>query len=454
MVREFNFYKRSLVFLLVFSMLFSLNFASSMIFDNCMLEDSMNGGTKDSCNIAGCLWASNDVGDVNNDIYDPYCGIGHCCFPNNCMQFDGNATACDEGVSILDNILNCTWDPLMPVWYPDGTQSVGGCMMDWMSSGEDSGGVEEGCWQHDGDRSSCGAQGSSCKWSANDKNQEPWCWIKSLNDAQNKNSDAVSDDIGCCETSGCWMYDGNQSNCESAFEGNCNYDSNIGLCNTKWCEEILTEDNCTYSQQNLMMPCEWNISTNLCEGMGGGGFDFYEDADSCFNAGGWYDQNGDCMMPSGDDFGEGSGGFMFAGDAHCWFADNQPNVCGNISGCAYCVAGPGEYGILNFTNNICYNKTIGLCEGHDAYDTGVYDNANNSANLICTDIEVKSACNYGPLPNCKWVNSSVDIGAYCIAGTSSDKKASPPVQYCEDPLAKNNYTLCMQLSEQYMMPCI
>jgi hypothetical protein len=154
-------------------------------------------------------------------------------------------------------------------------------------------------------------------------------------------------------------------------------------------------------------------------------------------------------MPTG---GSGGGpGFMFAGEAHCWFADNKPEVCGNISGCAYCVAGSGPKGILNATS-ICYNKQAGFCEGHNAME-GSYPDANNSANLACSDIRIRSACNFGPLSMCSWTNSSAMVGAYCQVGASTGQKSAPPAQYCEDPVAKNNYMICMQLANDFMMPC-
>ncbi len=418
-------------------------------FDDCW---SNIGATEESClAIDGCKWDTSDS--------DPWCDsdIG-CCTNIGCWDYDGtNETTCLEN----NGAMNCTWDPYFTMWYPNGTQSstVGGCMMDW-SEGGDWGGVQEGCWQYEGDKASCNAQGATCRWTANDQNQEPWCGIKNLADAQNKNPSATTTDIGCCETSGCWIHDNNETNCIGAFQGNCYYTNNSyggGWCMTKTCEEIITEANCTYAQQNLMMPCSWDnpgeAGTCSSGAYGSGGFGFYNDTDSCMSSGGWYNSTGDCVMPSGDNFGSGSGGFMFAGDAHCWFADNQPSVCGNITGCAYCVVGSGPNGIDNSSStNICYNNMAGFCEGH-VLGGPIYSNANNTANLACTDINIKSACNYGPLPNCKWTNSSVVIGPYCEAGAKSEKKSAPPAQYCEDPIAKNNYTLCMQLANEFMMPC-
>ncbi|HIG94741.1 MAG TPA: hypothetical protein HA283_05420 [Nanoarchaeota archaeon] len=456
-------YFSTTIFLLV--ILFCAVTNVSALFTDCWGQSSGNGGTRNSCNALGCVWASDNSSEVALNItnfYDPFCNIDeHCCMPNECWQFDGNQSGCTSGESSLSGVfLNCSWDPFMTYWYPNGTQAPpGGCMNDWASGGE-WGGITEGCWKYDGDKASCSAQGSGCKWTANDQNQDPWCWIKSLTDAQGENPSATTTDIGCCETSGCWINDGNQTACQSSFQGNCWYDTFGGWCNTKWCGEITTEANCTYAQQNLFMPCNWTGSA--CNELGSSGFDFYSnDSDSCFSAGGWYNATGDCVMPDGG-IGGGAGGFLFGNEAHCWFADNKADVCGNITGCIYCVAGNGIDGVDNNTaTNICSRKQAGFCEGHATEDSGIpYDNldgynslVDNSANLNCSHIKVKSACTYGPLPNCKWTNSSTIVGAYCEAGASSEKKSAPPVQYCEDPLSKNNYTLCMQLADTYMMPC-
>ncbi|PIZ51916.1 hypothetical protein COY27_01975 [Candidatus Woesearchaeota archaeon CG_4_10_14_0_2_um_filter_33_13] len=419
-------------------------------FANCWAYSNTDNATCVTSGGENCIWRTTAEDPFCDSQYNP----NGCCMDKGCWLYAGT----DSSTCLAnDGTMNCTWDPYMAMWYPNGTQGdMGGCVMDWMSSDGDWGGVAEGCWQYEGDKASCNAQGATCRWTANDQNQEPWCIIKTLTDAQKKNPAATTTDIGCCEQTGCWMHDNNESNCLAAFQGNCFYTNNSyggGWCNTKSCNEITTEANCTYAKQNLMMPCNWNV--DHCEDFGGngmGGFAFYNDSDSCLNKGGWYNSTGSCVMPDGGISG-GSGGFMFAGEAHCWFADNNPSVCGNLTGCAYCVAGDGATGIDNSSNdNICKDKEIGLCEGHALGDP-TYSNANNSANLACTDIQIKSACNYGPLPNCKWTNSSTTIGAFCEAGAKSEKKSAPPAQYCEDPMAKNNYTICMQLVEEFMMPC-
>jgi len=414
-----------------------------------------------SADFAGCWSASNTTNAIcaagNNCVWstpasDPWCDStwnpNGCCMEKGCWQYGTDNSTC----STNDGTLSCNWDPSMTMWYPNGTQSApGGCMEDWTNSNQTWGGFTEGCWQYDGNKASCGAQGSGCKWTANDQNQDPWCPIKSLSEAQKKNSGATSLDIGCCQTSGCWNYDSNETSCtaSSTFQGSCYYTNNTyggGWCSPKPASE-LNEVQCNLSKQTLFMPYNWN-GTSCVDG----GFTSFTDSDSCFSAGGWYNSTGDCVMPTsgvGD-----TGAFMFSEGAHCWFADNQPNVCGNVTGCAYCVAGSGDFGVdNNSVSNICSRKQAGFCEGHNTGEGDIYGNANNSANLVCTNIQVKSACNYGPLQNCKWTNSSSTIGAYCQAGSSSEKKSAPPAQFCEDAVAKNNYTICMQLAKDFMMPC-
>ena len=259
--------------MLLFSLvlfIFMISFVSAD-FEGCW---SSTGATEESClAVSGCQWDTSDS--------DPWCDsdIG-CCTEVGCMDYDGtNQTACETN----NGAMNCTWDPYFVMIFPNRTQSApGGCMGDFASGG-DWGGMSEGCWQYEGDQSSCNAQSSSCRWVANGQNQDPWCPIKTLSDAQNRNTDATTTDIGCCETSGCWIHDNNETNCQGAFQENCYYTNNTyggGWCQTKSCNEITTEANCTYAQQNLMQPCNWD---GVCTSgsYGTGGFGFYNDTDSC-----------------------------------------------------------------------------------------------------------------------------------------------------------------------------
>ena len=200
----------------------------------------------------GCVWRT--------QANDPWCmNSAGCCIDLNCGMYGGNQAACTNS----SDTLNCTWDSWMTYYYPNGTQGQGGCYQEWVSGGggSDWGGFAEGCWQYDGDQASCNAQsGGTCKWTANNQNQNPWCMIKTLTDAQYENPSATSVDVGCCETNGCWSLDGNETSCNSAFQGNCFYTNDSfgssGWCNTKSCSQIATQGNCTYAKQSLMMPIE------------------------------------------------------------------------------------------------------------------------------------------------------------------------------------------------------
>jgi len=440
------------IYIFVLSLIFILLNLVNFSAEDCWTYSETNSS---ACINSGfdCVWRT--------QAEDSWClNSAGCCKDKGCWLYAGtNESACIE--DYYNYGTSCMWDMWMNNYFPNNTLAPsGGCVMNWTSNNVSWGGVSStGCWNYDGNKATCAAQGGgTCKWSANNQNQDPWCYIKTLVDAQNKNPSATTDDIGCCQNIGCWNYDNNETACKVALQGSCSYTNNSvggGWCNTKTCSEIIGEENCTYVKQSLMMPCNWTGTACSGEIYGTGGFGFYNDSDSCFSAGGWYNSTGDCVMPTGDFVG-GGGGFMFAGDVHCWFADNQPRVCGNITGCAYCVTGDGDYGITNASaENICYNKQIGFCEGHDKGDVNTsYINANNSANLACADIQLKTACNYGPLPNCKWNSSANITGPYCEAGASSEKKSAPPAQYCEDPIAKNNYTVCIQLANDFMMPCI
>ena len=361
--------------------------------------------------------------------------------------------------------LNCTWDPYQTQTYPNGTTVQGSCYDDWTDDSSGWGGMSSGCWQHDAYEETCtnAANSAKCEWEPNDINQNPYCHIKSLADAQDMNSDATAADIGCCDMKGCWSYDGNETLCNVnvAFEGLCHWVNTSddswcpdpqGCCYTKWCGEIYDEGNCTKAKTDLFMACTWD--TDTCVEDSGGGYATYNDTDSCMSQGGWWNSDGECVMPTDDG---GGGGFMFGGDAHCWFADNKPEVCGNITGCVYCDDADSE------TNNItsaCFRNPLGFCQGHEP----VYTNNNGTDqadvtgiafdNLNCSHIQIKSACTYGPLPNCRWTNSTAILGAFCDAGKDTTQKTAPPVPYCEHPDSKNNESMCSDLSSKYMMPCL
>ncbi len=458
--------------ILIISMLICVGFVSAWV--DCWQYGPMSvGGSVDACNTSGSCVVTSSTGSVDgysgSVVLDPMCGMStYCCLQKQCWQWD----ATDQSIcETNDGTLNCTWNDFpMTMYLPNGSfiEVNGSCMMDWtLMDGDDWGGTESGCWQNDGNKQQCLSDYQSCEWKANDANQNPWCWIKNLLDAQNQNALAESTDIGCCDMKGCWSYDGNETQCvnNTAFEGACSWSAkandpwcpnDVGCCYTKGCYEVGSNETlCNTLKQQLMMPCMFNESGDgFCADMGGilgGGFVFFNDTDSCMQNGGWYDMAGNCQMPNMTDMG---GAFMFGGEAHCYFADNQESVCGNITGCVYCVSGSGVNGVDNSTpENACYRKQIGFCEGHDNWASQTFINADNSINLNCTHIQIKSACNFGPLPNCKWDNSTTITGAYCNPGKSFENKAAPPVPFCEHPDSKNNETMCTKLATEYMMPC-
>lgn len=441
-----------LSFVLVFSMLFCVVGVSAWGAE-CWQNSSGMGGTEQLCEADGfCRWET--------DATDLYCDFADgCCMDKGCFQFDAtNSSSCTN--TSINGGYNCTWDAYMNIWLPNGSfYGTGGCMGDYGTGGEEWGGMSDGCWHSSANKASC-TSNTKCSWKANDANQNPWCHIKNLFDAISENSFATSDDVGCCEMRGCYDYDGNETQCltNTAFLGLCTFVNTtndpwchdpVGCCRTKWCSEIENEGNCTKARTDLYMPCEWDVT---CVDQGGGGFFFFNDTDSCMEQGGWWNSSGDCQMPSTD----GGSGYMFAEDAHCWFADQQINICQNVTGCVYCDDAATE---LENHTSACYMTTPGACKGHEtpwSHWNGsdmlpVGDIATD--NLNCTHIQLRSACDYGPLPNCVWQNSSAVTGQYCAPGTSANARAAPPVPFCEHPTSKNNITLCDILAEDYMMPC-
>ena len=289
------------------------------------------------------------------------------------------------------------------------------------------------------------------------------CPIKKIGDwGPNGVINSISD-VGCCENQGCWAFKGNQTstnNCTTALGGACVYSSygagcseSGGCCGPKACSEVGSQTLCEQLIQ-IGSPCSWNGSA--CNMMGGGGFGMYNSTDSCMIKGGWWNGTG-CKMPGSGS--SGGGGFMFAQEAKCWFADNKISVCRNVSGCVYC-----SNSVTQLTNasSACYNAPSGSCKGHENLYTNWNGTASinvtdiNRSSMTCDDLRTKRICNCGPLPNCIWNNGSADVGAYCISGMKSDsdkQSCNPPAMFCEDISSKNNQTLCNLLASDYMMPC-
>ncbi|MBU3896446.1 MAG: PGF-pre-PGF domain-containing protein [Nanoarchaeota archaeon] len=282
------------------------------------------------------------------------------------------------------------------------------------------------CWDNDGNQASCDAD-SNCQWFPSSSNS--WC----------------DNSVGCCDSKGCWMYDGNAAGCTDTinFGGVCQWipkasdsycPNDVGCCFAPFCEETLAQSqaNCT-NLTAMGMPCNWT-DANACVNLG---MNMFIDQDSCLASGGTWDGSS-CSMP------------MFMGDAHCWFADNNPEVCTNTIGCGYCtnVGNDNETDIANITS-LCYGASAGWCQGHEPNNAGgIFE----TDSLACDDIGIKTVCECGPLPNCDW-NST-----HCIQGFSTScNLGAPPVPFCDaiNPITNLpvNQTTCGNLNSVYMMPC-
>ncbi|MBS3052348.1 MAG: PGF-pre-PGF domain-containing protein [Candidatus Aenigmarchaeota archaeon] len=331
-----------------------------------------------------------------------------------CFDHNGNQANCGSAAG-------CVWSPADTDPFCD--DPVGCCI---------NGGFTGGCWSLDGNQVGCEAD-ASCQWKPNDKNQNPWCW----------------NNAGCCEKKGCWNFDGtNETNCESQLSGLCDWQTGffcpnpLGCCSQKYCTQITTEAGCDLAQSSFGMPCEWSGST--CQDQG---FTAFNDDDSCLEVGGQWNSTSQMCSFTGSDSGGGGGGFFTGGFnagffQACWFADNSPTICGNVTGCVYCnstfVAQDGHF---------CENKQIGWCEGHDPSAAGFEAQGFANDTMECTDIRLERTCNCGPLQNCKWNGTACTTGVL----TQSEKTTcQPPVSFCDDA---QNQTACSQLKDLYFMPC-
>ena len=283
------------------------------------------------------------------------------------------------------------------------------------------------CWSYDGNQASCDTD-SSCQWFASSSNS--WC----------------DNPTGCCDHKGCWNYDGNEVGCtdSNSFGGVCQWipkesdsycPNDVGCCFAPFCEETLAQSqtNCT-NLTAMGMPCNWT-DANACVNLG---MDMFVDQDSCLASGGTWDGT-ICSMPD------------FMGDAHCWFADNNPSVCQSTQGCVYCEDNTGINGTQNTSSdNLCYGASVGWCQGHEPNTMG---GGVATDSLACGNITIKTVCECGPLPNCDW------NGTVCGNGFSTScNLGAPPVPFCDaiNPTTNLpvNQTTCGNLSSVYMMPCI
>ena len=99
----------------------------------------------------------------------------------------------------------------------------------------------------------------------------------------------------------------------------------------------------------------------------------------------------------------------------------------------------------------------GWCQGHEDpwLNDGILTIDGATDSMECSDIELKSVCDCGPLPGCHWnnTNTSIITGTYCSSGVPQCNLNTDDLTYkqCEDA---PNQSECNVLSNTYFMPCI
>lgn len=303
----------------------------------------------------------------------------------------------------------------------------------------------------------------------------------------------------CMNQMGCWLKTGSsQAACEnnSYYAGACQWNTacsynSTGCCEDKWCTSNFMQNlSKCMAKKNSGYSCSWN-GTNCTDGWsvpwGGDGGNGTAVNTSITNACGAYNNNSAGCKGSGwctydnvtggclDPYVTGAVNFSTFG-AHCWFADNNPSTCRNISGCIYCVNGNGsDNSSVNNQKSFCYNKSVGWCEGHqEDADTNKFgvrpaeynksledpkaDGWLSNRSLNCSDFNstlsngsVTSLCDCGPLPGCTW------SGTECRPGPSKCNLPDPPVFFCDGVMTdgvKVNETVCNDLKSKWFMNCL
>ncbi|MBT4417511.1 hypothetical protein HOC80_05415 [archaeon] len=345
-----------------------------------------------------------------------------------CSSFNGNQASC---LSSSDNVV-CAWLNPGQEWC---SPTSSGCC-DQVS-----------CQAYNGDITGCNnvASDLGCSWNDNQYNQNMWCPISSSNPYMPNGMPVIGTNIGCCTSEMCSDAAGtNQTYCDGSetnfMNSICSWETQAtnpycpdatGCCGLPDCGDVTTQTDCEYLMSKGQS-CDW--SGSICSS---GGYDSYDGADSCVDGGGTWNGTA-CETPDYTDE---------ASNARCWFADNQVSVCGNITGCVYCVAGSGYAGIANETS-FCFNKQANWCEGHSP---GAFAEGDPEA-MTCSDIQLGVTCDCGPVPGCHWTNSSATTGAFCSSGVPQCDLDydSLEFQQCEDATTSGD---CNNLAADYFLPC-
>lgn len=304
----------------------------------------------------------------------------------------------------------------------------------------------------------------------------------------------------CMSQTSCFLKTGTSQNaCENSsfFGGKCKWNTtgtycynSTGCCEDQWCESNWMQNltKCM-AASNLGQYCSWN-GTNCTHGWsvswGGDAGNGTTVNSSISNACGANNNNSaGCKGTNWCTYDNTTGGCLdpyvmgtvnsSTWGVHCWFADNNPGTCRNISGCIYCANGTNSSNAdssnasVSNQKSFCYNKSIGWCEGHqEDADTNYFrvqpaefnksledpkaDGWLSNSSLNCSDFNasVSKACDCGPLPGCTW------NGNECRPGPSKCDLPDAPVTFCDGVMSdgsKVNETTCIDLKTKWFMNC-
>ncbi len=482
-----------LFILLVFSMLFCINFVSAV---NCWQYTSNSTGQCTSAN--GCKWKSDSWGSwceelncwslysqsecTSTNIPGKNCtwqggGTTYSCEEKSCWSFSGNSGAC---VNTSDS-LSCNWrGECYTDGYSHGTDcwsitsqstcgNTTGCKWgqceqqscwnansttcnasrDWRGNNctwnsESNSCNERGCWNYNTNATCINAVGINCEWKYNYcQEKDCWSWDFTNSSTCINNSLNLSCEWGgsYCNKKSCWNY--GQTECTA--NSKCNWRA---WTTSGWCEEINcwnwdswkggSNSSCTGNSTLYGLGCVWSAGSGSC----------YKDytTSGCSNK----TTEKECMDT-----------------CYCWWQYNNWN---NVSAGGNC-SNPGGFGgtatnttMLNDWNPGCYvfdmnasdcglvlgcsNSTAGTCAVNASHANLNEINArginctmiNNSQ--LCTNIPVLSSC-------CSWQNSSCVTNK--VSNSCWDQMKQKSEDSCSDAKTKGK---CDEISNApWYMPC-
>jgi hypothetical protein len=484
-----------ILFLIIVSILFSLNFVSAA---NCWQYTS-----NATCATGGCSWKSDSWGSwcqelncwslysqsecTTTNIPGKNCtwqagGTSYNCEEKSCWSFSGiNETSCEsnsgglscswkqqcfnEGYnpgtdcwsitnsSTCGNTVGCKWGQCEQQYCGNSNETICNATRDWRGNNctWNSGSnycSEKGCWNYNTNATCYNAVGINCEWKYNSC-QEKDCWTWDFTNSSTCINNTLN--LSCewsgsyCNKKSCWNY--GETECTS--NSKCNWKA---WTSSGWCEELNcwnwdswkggSESACNENSFLYELGCVW---TNMSADGTGWCFKDYSTT-SCSNK----TTEKECM----DTF-------------YCWWQYTNWN---DISAGGTCNS-PGSFGgtttnttMLNDWNPGCYvfdmnASTCGLVVGCDNSTIGTCIVNSTHANLneintnginctmindsqLCTNIPVLSSC-------CSWNSSS------CITNKLSsscwDQMKQKSENSCSDAKTKGK---CDEISNSpWYMPC-